>query len=104
MARAVWTPIAESELDDILFYISLVDRRPATGQRIYFEIRDRVEEHAAHGLSGQTHPDAPDGWLYLNTNAGSSSTNPMKLGSKSCESSTRYVTCHHSFEKVESAK
>ena len=28
MPGTVWTPVAESDLDDILFYISLVDRRP----------------------------------------------------------------------------
>ena len=65
MPRAVWTPIAESELDDILFYISLVDRRPATGERIYYEVRDQVADHAAQELPGQRHPDAPEGWLYL---------------------------------------
>lgn len=65
MARAVWTPVAQSELDDILFYISLVDRRPATGERIYYEIRDRVDEHATQGHPGQRHPDAPESWLYL---------------------------------------
>jgi len=65
MAGVVWTPVAESDLDDILFYIAFVDRRPATGERIYYEIRDRVAEHAARQLPGQRHPDAPDGWLYL---------------------------------------
>ena len=28
MAGVVWTPVAESDLDDVLFYISFVDRRP----------------------------------------------------------------------------
>ena len=65
MAGVVWTPVAESDLDDILFYISLVDRRPATGERIYYEIRDRVAEHAAKQLPGQRHPQAPEGWLYV---------------------------------------
>jgi toxin ParE1/3/4 len=65
MARVVWTPVAESDLDDILFYISLVDRRPATGERIYYDIRDRVVEHATKQLAGHRHPHAPEGWLYL---------------------------------------
>ena len=65
MAGAVWTPVAESDLDDILFYISFVDRRPATGERIYYEIRDCVMEHAAKQHSGHRHPQAPEGWLYL---------------------------------------
>jgi len=46
MPGVVWTPVAESDLDGILFYISVVDRRPATGERIYYEIRDCVLEHA----------------------------------------------------------
>ncbi len=65
MAGVVWTPVAESDLDDILFYISVVDRRPATGERIYYEIRDRIAEHAAKGLPGQRHPHAPEDWLFL---------------------------------------
>ena len=40
----VWTPIAESDLDDILYYVSVVDRRPETGERIYCEIRHRLDE------------------------------------------------------------
>jgi plasmid stabilization system protein ParE len=65
MESVVWTPVAESDLDDLLYYISLIDRRPATGERIYYEIRDRVNEHAAQKRPGQQHPHAPKGWLYL---------------------------------------
>jgi plasmid stabilization system protein ParE len=65
MARAIWTPVAESDLDDILFYIAFIDRRPATGERLYYEIRDRVADCAEQRLSGHTHPDAPAGWRYL---------------------------------------
>ncbi len=42
MSRAIWTPVAESDLGDVLFYIVFIDRRPATGERLYREIRDRV--------------------------------------------------------------
>jgi plasmid stabilization system protein ParE len=48
----VWTPIAESDLDDILYYVSVVNRRPETGERIYYEIRDRLHEHDAKKLQG----------------------------------------------------
>lgn len=34
MPRVLWTPIAESDLDDILFYIARVARSPGTGERI----------------------------------------------------------------------
>jgi toxin ParE1/3/4 len=65
MPRVLWTPVAESDLDDILFYIAFVDRNPAVGERIYFEIRDRVNEQAERGQIGHRHPEAPEGWLYL---------------------------------------
>jgi plasmid stabilization system protein ParE len=65
MPRVVWTPVAESDLDEILFYISFVDRNPNTGERIYFEIRDRLNEHLEKALPGHRHPSAPDGWLYV---------------------------------------
>jgi plasmid stabilization system protein ParE len=65
MPRILWTPVAESDLDDILYYIAVVDRKPATGERIYQEIRDRVAEHANRLLPGYHHPGAPEGWLYL---------------------------------------
>lgn len=64
MASVVWTPVAEGDLDDILYYISIVDRNPATGERIYYELRDTIQHHATSGLPGQAHPSAPAGWLY----------------------------------------
>lgn len=65
MDRVIWTPVAESDLDDILFYIAVVDQNPATGERIYYEIRDKLHEHVQKSLPGHRHPDAPDGWLYV---------------------------------------
>ncbi len=65
MAQVLWTPIAESDLDDILFYIAVIDRRPATGERIYFEILKKVAAQAERPLTGHRHGDAPSGWLYL---------------------------------------
>jgi len=65
MSRAVWTPLAESELEDILFYIAYQDRRPETGEKIYYEIRDAIERHAQSRLPGREHPDAPEGWRYI---------------------------------------
>jgi len=65
MPQAIWTPVAESDLDDILFYIAFIHRRPATGERLYFEFRDRVMQCAQQGLAGHSHPDAPAEWRYL---------------------------------------
>ncbi len=65
MPSAVWTPIAQSELDDILFYIAFHDRRPETGERIYHEIRNLVDQHALAQLPGRTHPLVLEEWLYI---------------------------------------
>lgn len=61
----VWTPIAESDLDDRLYYVSVVDRRPETGERIYYEIRDRLHDHDTRKLPRHVHSHAPAGWLYF---------------------------------------
>jgi len=65
MPHAVWTPLAESELDDLLFYIAHQDGRPETGEKIFYEIRDAVDKHAQSQLSGREHPDAPEKWRYI---------------------------------------
>ena len=65
MRRAVWTPLAEQELDDILLYISVRDRRPATGGKIYFEIRQRADEFAAADAPRHVHPVAPANWFFF---------------------------------------
>jgi plasmid stabilization system protein ParE len=57
--------VAESDLDDVLFYIAFIDRWPAAGERLYHEIRDRVAQCAEQSLGGHAHPDAPAGWRYL---------------------------------------
>jgi plasmid stabilization system protein ParE len=65
MASAVWAPLATLELEDILFYIRVVDGRPETSRRIGEELRDFVDQHANESRPGQTHPLAPNDWSYL---------------------------------------
>ena len=65
MPRAYWTPHAERELDDILFYISVRDRRPATGEQIYVEIRQLADEYAQPNAVRHRHPLTPPGWFYF---------------------------------------
>jgi plasmid stabilization system protein ParE len=65
MSRAVWTPHAERELGDILFYISVRDRRPSTGEQIYYEIRQLADEYAQADAPRHVHPLAPPGWFYF---------------------------------------
>jgi plasmid stabilization system protein ParE len=64
MPRALWTPHAVRELDDILFHISVRDRRPVTGEQIYYEIRQLIDEYAQPNAPRHVHPVAPPGWLY----------------------------------------
>lgn len=65
MLRALWTLQAESELDDILFHISVRDRRPQTGEQLYLEIRRLADDFANSNAVRLTHPLAPQGWYYF---------------------------------------
>jgi plasmid stabilization system protein ParE len=65
MAGAVWSPLAVFELEDILFYIRVVDGRPETARRIGEELRDFIDKHAIENRPGQKHPLAPNDWYYL---------------------------------------
>ena len=62
--RAVWTPRAESELDDILFHIAVRTGRPETGIKNYFEIRSLVDEYAREDAPRHKHPVSPEDWFY----------------------------------------
>ena len=65
MPRAVWTPFAESELEDIIVYIAVEDRRPLTAERIYAEFRDKAYEVANNPNVGHKHPDFPENIFYV---------------------------------------
>ena len=49
----------------MLYYVAVVDRRPETGERIYYEIRDRLDDHDTKKLPGHSHSHAPEGWLCV---------------------------------------
>jgi toxin ParE1/3/4 len=65
MPHAVWTPLAQLELEHILFYIRVADNRPETSRRLGEEIRDRANQQAAHPGSGHQHAAAPAEWRYF---------------------------------------
>lgn len=65
MAQAVWTPIAQSELEDILYYIAIEDGRPLTADRIYLELRNLADRQAEKPETGHRYDEAPIGWLYV---------------------------------------
>jgi plasmid stabilization system protein ParE len=97
MAGALWTPVAESDLDDILFYIAFIDRRPATGERLFHEIRDSVARYAEQPLAGHEHPRRPTAGDTSSTKAGWFSTIRRPPELKSCASSMPHATYHDSF-------
>lgn len=66
MARCLWTPLAELELEEILLYIGLSHSRPETARRIGEELRAIAEQQATNPLAGHKHAAAPEGWLYFN--------------------------------------
>lgn len=61
---AVWTALAESELDEILHYIGVRAGRPSTAERQYFAIRRLVDEYAREDAPRHQHPSAPADWFY----------------------------------------
>ena len=65
MPCALWTPNAERELDDILYYISVRDHRPLTGEQIYYELRQLADQYAQPDSPRHIHPLAPAGWFYF---------------------------------------
>lgn len=64
MSRAIWTPLAEAELEDIVYYIAVENQRPLLAEQIACEIRDRAEYVAATSVLWQKHPGLPPDWYY----------------------------------------
>jgi plasmid stabilization system protein ParE len=65
MPIAVWTPKAERDLEDILYYIRVTDERPLTAQRIGQEIVAVADKQATLPVSGPPHPAVPSEWRYI---------------------------------------
>ncbi len=65
MQNIVWTPIAESDLDDILYYIALKDKRPETAVQVFDDIRCEIAKRVKNEVPGHRHPVAPKEWLYF---------------------------------------
>lgn len=56
MAAALWTPEAQSDLEEIVYYIAIEGDRPLTGERIAREIRDTCDQYAEQPLLGEARP------------------------------------------------
>lgn len=64
MPKAEWTPQAESDLEGIVYYIAVHDRRPETAEKNAREIRDKCEQYAQHPQLGMKRDDLDEG-LFL---------------------------------------
>lgn len=53
------------DLEEILFQIRVVDKRPLTARRNGEAIHDAVNARANMEVPGQIHPAAPPSWLYF---------------------------------------
>lgn len=61
MARVLWTPTAEQNLDGIFDYIGTEHHSPATAAKFLRRIRDRCSLQATQPGMGEARPDlAPD--------------------------------------------
>lgn len=65
MATVSWTELAESELEEIVHFIGVLRRRPETALRLYFEIRQAVDDHGHRSKRGHTHLELPATWRYF---------------------------------------
>ena len=57
MARVEWTPAAESDFEEILFYIAAKDRRREVAKKIYAEIKSKCELYAENPELGLNRSD-----------------------------------------------
>ena len=57
MAQAKWTPSAETDLEEIVFYIAVKDRRRETAKKIYGEIEDKCALYAVNPEMGLNRSD-----------------------------------------------
>jgi plasmid stabilization system protein ParE len=55
-AKAGWSSIAERDLEEIVYYIAVVDGRPHVAEQIACEIREHCERYAGHPLVGEEEP------------------------------------------------
>ncbi|MGD9635153.1 MAG: type II toxin-antitoxin system RelE/ParE family toxin [Pirellulales bacterium] len=65
MPTAVWAPKAESDLEDILYYIRAVGERPLVAKQIGEEIAAAAEHQASLPIAGSRHFAAPPEWRYF---------------------------------------
>ncbi len=54
--KAIWSLAAERDLEEIIYYIAIIDGRPFVAEKIAEEIRAECEKYAEHPLIGEAEP------------------------------------------------
>lgn len=57
MPQAIWTSLAEADLENIVYYIAVEEERPLVASQIAREIRDHCERLVGNRLLGEARPD-----------------------------------------------
>jgi plasmid stabilization system protein ParE len=65
MAKVVWTPTAEKDFEDLLYYIRVKGEQPLIAKRNGKAILDAVSKLVSQEFPRHQHPAAPQGWYYL---------------------------------------
>lgn len=65
MPIAVWSPKAENDLEEFLYYIRVASKKPLTARRIGEEIISVVNQQANFPDGGARYFAAPSDWRYL---------------------------------------
>jgi plasmid stabilization system protein ParE len=65
MEQPLWSAAADAELDEILYFIAVRQRRPESAARLFWEIHDATAAHLNAGRQGHAHTSFPINLRYL---------------------------------------
>lgn len=64
MGKALWTPKAEEDLEKVLYYVAVEQRRPEASRQFAIEFEREANAAASSPKLGARHPLAPIDWRY----------------------------------------
>jgi plasmid stabilization system protein ParE len=64
-SKAAWTPQAQADVEDILYYIRVEAGRPLTARSIGEEFLAAADAIVGSGFAGLHHPATPAEWRYV---------------------------------------
>jgi plasmid stabilization system protein ParE len=61
----IWSPQAEDDFDDIIYYVAQIDRNSQIAARLIDALDERLQQIVDRGESGSIHEIAPADWRYV---------------------------------------